>query len=279
MKLLLTSHLLALLLSIISAYRIENCGTSKSAIGYAITLAQKTMIRPLFDVKRGLSSPHGYTALYKTNDFTSSLRSLMTNILHLPPIQVAGRDQEPTFACATSDPEHKFNIGYDPLDRCAATAATSFWAQDTAVVFLCPTFTDLIFQPVFSPDGPHDIYCPVVHNNVFLGQSDPLVRYQSYDLVHQLAHLYLQGAGLTDRTVPKEVLDWNGCVGLRWAAVGGGPSGRNPFNLVYYVAFVNQDCTQMPDPFKPPFSRGSDQIGLVSSGDSAANLTDVRLQS
>lgn len=75
-----------------------------------------------------------------------------------------------------------------------------------------------------------------MRDNVFLGQSDPLVRYQNYDLVHQLAHLYLQDGGLTSQTQPKEVMDWNGCVNLGWAPFEGGPSARNPFNLVYYAA-------------------------------------------
>ena len=236
MKLLLVPYLLALLLPIISTYKIENCSSSEIAIDHAITLAQTTMIRPLFDLRRGLLSSHGYTAMYKSNDFTSFLHGLMTNILHLTTIHAAGRDLEPTFVCATSDMEQKFNIGYDPLERCAETQATSFWAKDTAVVFLCPSFKSLAFQPVLSPGGPQDIYCPVVLKNMFVGQSDPLVKYQSYDLVHQLAHLYLQDGGLTDQTEPKEVVDWNSCVGLGWASVEGELSVRNPFNLVYYVA-------------------------------------------
>ncbi len=124
--------------------------------------------------------------------------------------------------------EQKFDIGYDPLEHCVEIGATSFWATDTAIIFLCPRFSTLRPQPVFS--GPRDIYCPLVRDNVFVGQSDPLVNYQSYDLVHQLAHLYLQGDGLTSQTVPREVTDWNSCVGMGWASV------RNPFNLVYYIA-------------------------------------------
>ena len=125
---------------------------------------------------------------------------------------------------------------YEPLQRCAETRVASFWAIDTAIVFFCPRFLTLGAQPVFTPGGPKDIYCPLVHNNVFLGQSSPLVNYQSYDLVHKLAHLYLQRGGLNEETVPKEVLDWNSCVGLGWAPFEGGPSVRNPFSLVYYVA-------------------------------------------
>ena len=130
-----------------------------------------------------------------------------------------------------------YDVGFDPVERCVESGKTSFWAgKDTVIVFLCPSFATLASQPAFSPGGPKDVYCPVVRENVFLGQSDPLVRYQSYDLVHQLAHLYLQGRGLTGETVPKEVTDWNGCVALGWAPYEGTPSVKNPFNLVYYAA-------------------------------------------
>lgn len=216
MKLLLVHCLLALSIPIASTYTIESCESDKPAIEFAITLAQTAMIRPLFDIQRGTSSIHGYTAMYKSNIFKPFLQKLMTNILHLPVTQAAGRDQVPTFVCAKPGMQQTYDIGYDPLDRCIDSRVASFWAKDTALVFICPSFTALAFQPVFNPDGPKDIYCPIVRNNAFLGQSDPLVKYQSYELVHQLAHLYLQNGGLTSETVPKEVTDWNSCVGLGW---------------------------------------------------------------
>lgn len=236
MILLQIRHLLALFLPIASTYNIESCDNSKPAVEYAITLAQTTMIRPLLDLQRGISSEHGYTAMYKSNVFKSFLQKLMTNILHLPVTQAAGRDQEPVFICAKAGMGQKYGIGYDPLDRCGQTGVTSFWAEDTVLVFLCPSFPNMRFQPSFTPGGPRDIYCPVVQNNVFLGRSDPLVKYQNYDLVHQLAHLYLQDGGLTGQTEPKEVMDWNSCVGLGWTPVEGGLSVKNPFNSVYYAA-------------------------------------------
>lgn len=283
MRLLQAHYLFALLPPIASTYTIENCGNSQAAIEYAITLAQTTMIRPLLDLESGIASIHGYAAMYKTNIFKPFLQNLMSNILHLPSTEAAGRAQQPAFVCAAPDMEQKYDIGYDPFVRCQRTEATSFWAKDTVLVFICPSFTSLPFQPVFTPGGPQDIYCPVVQNNVFLGQSDPLVRYQSYDLVHQLAHLYLQDGGLTSETEPKEVSDWNGCVGLGWTPIEGGPSVRNPFNLVYYAAFVNQECTQMPDPFAPPFPGLDKQTGLLLTGNLTsalnASMTGVRLQS
>lgn len=236
MRILIVHLLLVSFLPIGFTYTIESCGNSKPTIEYAITLAQTAMIRPLLDVQLGLSSAHGYIAMYKSNVFKSFLHGIMTNILHLPTTHAAGRDQTPAFVCVKPNMEEKYDIGYDPLHRCTDTGVASFWAKNTAYIFLCPSFTSLPFQPVFTPGGPQDIYCPVVHNNVFLGQSNPLIKYQSYDLVHQLVHLYMQSEALTSETVPKEVMDWNGCVGLGWAPFAGSPSVRNPFNLVYYAA-------------------------------------------
>ena len=58
-------------------------------------------------------------------------------------------------------------------------------------MFLYLSFTILAFQSALSPDGLKDIYYSVVQNNVFLGQSESLIKYQSYELMYQLAHLYL----------------------------------------------------------------------------------------
>lgn len=230
MRFLRSWYLLAPFLPAVLTYTVENCGASRPAIDYAVTIAKSTMIRTLQDLHRGISSPHGYTAMYKSDIWLDGLHELMSNILYLTEIHVAGHEQKPTFVCVKPHMDLEFDIGIDLLDHCKETRVTSFWVQETTVIFLCPSFMDLLLQPAFSPRGPWDIYCPVVQHNVFPGVSDPLVKYQCYDLVYQLAHLYLQSAGLTNETVPKEALDWNGCVAL------GSGSGRNPFNLVYYAA-------------------------------------------
>lgn len=226
----LVHYLLVLFLPIASTYTIENCGASRPAIDYAVTLAKSTMIRTLHDLQRGVSSPHGYTAMYKSDIWLDGLHHLMSNILFLSEVHVAGRDQTPTFVCVRPHMELDLDIGINPFGHCQEAKVTSFWVKDTTVIFLCERFMDMLLQPAFSPSGPWDIYCPVVQDNVFPGVSDPLVKYQCYDLVYQLAHLYLQHAGLTNETVPKEAQDWNSCVAL------GGGSGRNAFNLVYYTA-------------------------------------------
>ena len=235
MRLFQVQYLLALFLPVTTTYKIESCD-DPPAIEYAITLAQTAMIRPLRAIATDPSNTNGYTAMYKSTIFVPFLQNLMANILRLPVAQAAGRDQEPTFVCTKQGMSQHYDLDYDPLDRCFQTGVTSFWAKDTTLVFLCPSFAGLKAQPSFTPGGPSDIYCPLVKNNVFVGQSDPLVKYQRYDLVHQMAHLYLQNGGLTSQTIPKEVTDWNSCVGLGWMPSERSPSVKNPFNLVYFVA-------------------------------------------
>ena len=242
MRLFQVQYLLALFLPVTSTYKIESCD-DKPAIEYAITLAQTAIIRPLRAIGTDLSNAYGYIAMYKSTVSKTFLQNLMADILHLPVAQAAGRDHEPTFVCVKQGMSQQYDIGYDPFDRCTQTGVTSFWAKDTVLVFLCPRFTGLKAQPSFTPGGPGDIYCPLVKNNIFVGQSDPLVKYQSYDLVHQMAHLYLQNGGLTSRTTPKEVTDWNSCVGLGWTPSEGSPSVKNPFNLVYFVACKCLACS------------------------------------
>ena len=229
MQTLLVQCLLLSFLPIVSSeYTIQNCGGSRSDIDNALEVAQTLMFLSRVDVQRGVDSTFGYTAMYKSNSFKVFLHKLMNNILNEANTKVAGREEEPSFVCVTPNMEHKYDIGYDHLRHCTDTGVTSFWAK--SFVFLCPNFLDDDVYPDFGPSGPYNIYCPAVQNNVFLGQSDPLIKYQSYDLMHQLVGVYLQRSALTSQTVPKAVADWNGCVGL------GGESIRNPANFVYYVA-------------------------------------------
>lgn len=181
--------------------------------------------------------------MFKSDNFKALIQQLMTNILHLPPTPIQGLQRDPMFICVTSEVVKIYNPGYDAWVACLRQPDTyGFYIKDTPWILLCPSFQLLRPQPVFNPGGLLDIYCPIVWNNVFVGQSSPLVRYQNYELVHQLAHFYLQATSLTKETTPKEVRDWNDCVGLGVAEGWGSQSCRNPFNLVYYAASESYFC-------------------------------------
>ena len=78
-----------------------------------------------------------------------------------------------------------FNPGYDPWERCKSdTKSYGFYGEGTQWIFLCPSFSGLKPKPSINPKGPLDVYCPIVQGNVFVGNSGPLVGYQSYELLH-----------------------------------------------------------------------------------------------
>lgn len=220
-------------LAFASAYTIENCGSHTSNIEYAVTLAQTAMIKPLHDIRQnGIASDHGFRALYKTPASIPFVKSLLLRVLHLPPAPVDGHDLAPVFMCAVPDVMRTQKLEDDPWTLCHSASTppvTAFWVKDSATVVLCPAFRQwLRTQPSLSPDRPVDIYCPTVNNNLFIRQSDPLVRYHSYVLVLQLLRLYLGKLGLGGAS---RLRDWNGCVGL-----GAGLAERNSMSAVYYAA-------------------------------------------
>lgn len=181
-----TIVLFALTLPFAIAYSIENCGPHQTDIEYAVTLAQTTMIRPLLDVATGTRSIHGFSAMFKSDNFKAFVQQLMTNILHLPPTPILAMLRDPIFVCVTNDVVRTYNPGYDPWTACQAREDVyGFYAKDTPWIFICSSFLEkLTPYPMFTPGGPLDIYCPIVQNNAFVGRPGPLVGYQNYQLVH-----------------------------------------------------------------------------------------------
>jgi len=177
---------------------------------------------------------------YKVANSKAFVQRIMLKTLHLPAVTVSGQSLSPVFICATSNVAQLYKFDFDPWTRCQApddSAPTSFWVENSAVIIICPRFEQQLKpQPVFSPGGPTDVYCPLVRGNMFVGKSFPLVRYQCYDLVRQIVKLYLQGIGLGPATEPREAIDWNECVALGYEGQSLSPSERNAMNVVYYAA-------------------------------------------
>lgn len=183
----------------------------------------------------GIKSTHGFKAMYKTMQPILYIQSIMDNVLQAAPVTVSTQSLAPRFICASPDAGQKYMLDLDPWARCledSPTSYSSFWVEGTAIVMVCPAFFSLRLVPPIGPGAPGDLYCPIVHNNQFIGQSDPLIRYQNYDLLREMVRMYMGGYALGPETRPKEVMDWNECVGLRpyrscaW----------NVMNLVYYTA-------------------------------------------
>ena len=76
--------LLASVFIAVSTFTIDNCGPNKIFADYAVTIAQKAMIRPLDDVQLGVHSTHGYKAMYKSEAFKFFLTTYVFGGLFIP---------------------------------------------------------------------------------------------------------------------------------------------------------------------------------------------------
>lgn len=176
--------------------------------------------------------------MFKSNESITSVYNIMANISHLQPVIESSQQRSPLFMCATPKVAEKYQMQTDPWMQCTKPtlpderATTSYWLEASTTVIICPAFLrDLKPAPLLTPDGPRNVYCPIVLHNLFVGRDFPLVRYQVYDLIRQLVRVYLQRGALGPETEPREEVDWNSCVGL-----GLRPSERNPMSYVYYAA-------------------------------------------
>lgn len=141
----------------------------------------------------------------------------------------------PHFACATPRSYIDFanlNLGYNPWSRCANPTPVeappqAFYADNTAYIFICPSF----FSQVYAP-RPSQPQCPQIIGNKYSGDVDAFYRnYQMYTMLYELIRFYLGKFALTSFTIPKEAFDWNQVI-----RYGIQESVRNPTNLLLYSA-------------------------------------------
>ena len=103
---------------------------------------------------------------------------------------------------------------------------STFYAQGTAYIFICPSFFLLTPKPTTR-------LCPKVTANRFEGsQGDLHQKYQTYSLVYDLIRFYLGKNALDARSTPPEEFDWNRCV-FNLDEI---ESVLNPTNLELFIA-------------------------------------------
>ena len=144
----------------------------------------------------------------------------------------------PRFACVQPDSTRKYanlNLGYDLWERCQTGTypgptsteerIRSFYAEETAYIFLCPLFFDL-------PSAPDKTECPDVVDNGFVGDGGAIVQYyKTYRIIYELYRFYTGDEALGPQSFQMEVFDWNRSV-LGLDALG---SALNPLNMGLYV--------------------------------------------
>ncbi len=183
----------------------------------------------------GARSHHGFKAMFKNDGsvplVVSMLRSLAA-LTALPYLQPTPHlFQKPRFACVNAETIHRYPfITIDLQVFCSRGPYASFYVLNTSYIFVCPIFWSL--EPY--PDNPPSLSgrCPQVNQNAFITYPGyEVYHYQSYIIIHELTHFYLQHTSLTGLTIPAEQYQLNGCVALNAPA-----SLFNPQNFQTYVA-------------------------------------------
>ena len=135
---------------------------------------------------------------------------------------------QPQFACATKTAIHIYPfLDHDPWQICQFSPFAAFYAPGTSYIFLCPRF-------FYYPEVPQDMTgrnCPGVLGNQWTPSERNLYDYQTYILLHEMIHFYLQSHTLTGVTIPPEQYGLDGCVALSPMN-----SLHNPTNYQAYIA-------------------------------------------
>ncbi|KAL8953161.1 MAG: hypothetical protein Q9222_000982 [Ikaeria aurantiellina] len=155
------------------------------------------------------------------------------------------RASQPEFVCVKQDTINRYPyLSRDPYKVCESSNSFGLWLLRFKYVFICERFFTLKISPV----GPPTRNCPRVIDNEFERKGYLLADYQKYLLIHELVHFYLGQSSLGFNTNPPEMYRLNECVNMDAKN-----SLNNPMNYQYFIAMVEQGCTDAPDPFQPPF--------------------------
>ena len=216
-------------------YSIEGCGANLPALEVAINEGIRAIPAAIRDANRyGSKSVHGFKAMFKLDDAAAPVVSLMQNIINFVPLPnlfpQPGLSQRPRFACVTPETFHIYHfLVVDPLIFCNVGGFAAFYAAGSAYILICPQFWTLLPSP---GDMPLTGRCPEVKRNTFITHPGfEVFHYQSYFIIHELVHFYLQSQSLSGMTLPPEQHHLNGCVWLNVVS-----STRNPLSYQAYVA-------------------------------------------
>ena len=216
---------------------------------------------------------HGFTALFKNDSNKAPLQTLLNKIKDRPPIDGLLPDPDvpvkPSFACVTAKTQSWFPyFGYDPMEQCIQNRGMLLYVTGTSYIFYCPGFFNLPAAPI-----PPYTRCPPVENNEFAAPrgSRPVTSFQAYYILLGLIEIYLQRQKLTPYSTPPITWRLNEAVELDPQS-----SLRNPVNTMSFLAFVEQECTEFPDPTKPPFvppdGLNTNSANASAAGDRTSNI-------
>ena len=219
---------------------IENCRHRTGRLNRVLNLAMTALPPAIEDVKLGSASTHGFRALFKYDGAKQYVGDMLNHVSNLEPkrqlLPNPNVPLRPHIACAQT----RSLVTYpwlpprvDPWFYCTFAPVSTFFVVGTAYVFICPRFFDL-------PERPADLTgrnCPTVQDNRYNGDDFTFSYYQTYALIHEFIHFYLQTHSLSGVTHPCEQYNLNGCVSLTPLH-----SLHNPSSYQNYIAskFLNE---------------------------------------
>lgn len=198
-------------------FRIEKCRHRTAGLADVLEGAMATLEPALEDLKNGADSTHGFKAFFKHDGAKEYVQDMLNSIRareSLPGLLPNPRTVlTPRFACAQEDSRSSYPWllpGSDPWIVCRSGRSPAFYTFTTAYIWICPNFFRI-------PTKPNDIKgrdCPIVRDNQFIGHAAHFLDYQTYIVIHELVHFYLQSQSLTGITYPLEQYSLNNCVAL-----------------------------------------------------------------
>jgi hypothetical protein len=175
-----------------------------------IRLNLKIVIR---EAQKGVDSPFGFRAFFKTNDNIPRVIEMFQNIAngdkikHLKASQrmswlMSGRER-PVIGCAFTAKDKANDNAYK---GCQHPRRYAFQPLGSAWVYLCPSFWNV-------QEAPSILQCPEMHDNGSLANPDDLELHMSQQaiFVHELVHVYL---GLTFQPEHIEQYNLGAVIGL-----------------------------------------------------------------
>ena len=206
-----------------------------------LTLAMTALVPALEDVKLGTASTHGFRALFKYDGAKQYVEDILNYVATVEPKRELkpnpGVPLRPHIACAQPGDAALYRWltpTTDPWAFCTFTSASAFAIIGSAYIFICPRFFSM-------PEKPPDLtgrHCPTTQQNHFQGDGFEFTFYQTYALIHELIHFYLQSHSLSGVTHPCEQYTLDGCVSLTPLH-----SLHNPTSYQTYISSKSPDET------------------------------------
>ncbi|KAL8884026.1 MAG: hypothetical protein Q9192_006942, partial [Flavoplaca navasiana] len=219
------------------AYDIRDCGSFSDQVEAALDLGQEPLDAAINTAKQGVKGLHGFrswfkddTAIPKVTEILRNIRSMkgLRRLIPYPNIWIA---QQPVFVCVNESTFTRYGtrLWQDPYKICQEQSLYGLYIFGWKYIFICEKY----FRLSMAPLGPPLRNCPHIVGNRFVVDAEMtrLAYYQTYVLIHEMVHFYLQRDSLGLTTDPKETYASNFCVNLDTKT-----SLRNPMNFQFFVA-------------------------------------------